>query len=179
MSLTIHDLRVLLRDKMKIIDDLQSKLNEFRAELNEKELMLREQGVSLKKKDEILASKDLLLKDKDIYIKKLENELVMLNMSYNNSLINNKNNGNNGSAESYCGSDAGGLNGILANAANSNNNIASSYIEPLKEFDSVAPLNHFYSKTKRVAISAEPSQMRFNKNKDTRVALKTFEKSDE
>ena len=52
MSLTIHDLRVLLRDKMKIIDDLQAKLNEFRSELNEKEHMLREQGASVKKKDE-------------------------------------------------------------------------------------------------------------------------------
>ena len=173
MSLTIHDLRVLLRDKMKIIDDLQAKLNEFRSELNEKDHMLREQGASVKKKDETIANKDLLMKEKDVYIKKLENELVKLNMSYN-SLINNNDNNINLNGD-Y------GLNG-LSNSSNinSSNNKTSDYMmESLKDFDSIAPLNNYYSKTKRIAISAEPSQMRYNKNKDSKNILKTFEKSEE
>ena len=145
MSLTIHDLRVSLRDKSKNVEELEKKLGELRADLDKKNTSLKENIELVKKKDEIISIKELVIKEKDVQIQKLEVELA--NLKKLTSQIKQEN--------------------MKPPTATSTN------------LNKLAPLSNVkMSKSKRVAISAEPAQNRFNKSKDLRVSLVEYQKSD-
>jgi predicted RNase H-like nuclease (RuvC/YqgF family) len=75
----MHDLRVSLRDKMRIVSELEQEMKRLRHELMIKEQKLDEKDRYLRLKDEIIFSKDRVIKDKDNQIKELENTLRNLN----------------------------------------------------------------------------------------------------
>jgi hypothetical protein len=78
MSLSIHDLRLSLREKMKIVEDLEKKLKDVKLELGRKEMTLKDTEDRVRKRDEMIVNKDAIIKEKDLRILKLEKELVNL-----------------------------------------------------------------------------------------------------
>lgn len=74
MSLTIHDLRVSLRQKTRECDELTGKLNELRTEFNNASALLKESNEIIRKKDEIISIKESIIKEKDNQILKMETE---------------------------------------------------------------------------------------------------------
>lgn len=173
MSLTIHDLRVSLRDKTKKIEELERNFIDLKQILNEKDAKLKENQTNLSKKDELISMKDLIIKEKDIYILKVESELANLRLEFDKlkeqsikSLTNGKNSRN------HSNSSNESLKNLTKNESYSNN-LSSNQTDHKKL---QIPINF---KSKRIAISGESAQNRFNKTNDCRVALEEFEKSEE
>lgn len=81
MTLSVHDLRLSLREKMKIVDDLEKKLKDLKSELNRKDHLVKDTEDMIRKRDEVITNKDAIIKEKDIRILKLEKELFSLTMS--------------------------------------------------------------------------------------------------
>lgn len=191
MSLTIHDLRVSLRDKSKVIDELERKLDNCKIELNEKERLVQEHEISLQKKDEIISVKDLIIKEKDIYILKLESEVASLKQELTRYKENNAKqqiiqNGNEDSrkskhSNSSVSSDSGQQTNVLKNQTNTlNKNTNTLYSNALASTTDLKKLQLPSSfKSKRIAISGESAQNRFNKSNDIQNYLKEFEKTPE
>ena len=163
MSLTIHDFRVSLRDKTRLCTELEGKITEVRAELINKEASLIEKNDLIRKKDEIIAIKELIIKEKDNQIAKLQTELL--------NRINDKNSTNNKSP--------------VENGFKKSPNILMPLTNILPEIsyetDKNSPeaklVTTIFPKSKRVAISAEPSQNRF-KSKESRVQLVEYRKNE-
>jgi hypothetical protein len=155
MSSTVHDLRVLLRDKTKTIEELEKKISELRTNLDKNSLLLKENLELLTKKDEIISMKDSILKEKDNQIMKLENELSKLKNIKPNDFNTNTNS----------------KTSVLA---------SSPSINKISQFqtENLSPSSVNILKSKRLAISAEPAQNRFNKSKELRASLKEYPKSE-
>lgn len=191
MSSSLHDLRVSLRDKVKQIEDLERILGDLRQDLKDKDSIIREQESKLRRRDEIIASSEISLKEKDNYIKKLESELAKLNanknddqnkynspsMSTNTNVVTiplPKNNStgnkvtNTSTSSTNSASNNNGIYGVLNDSTNK-----------LSEMSAPDSNKDHTSKLKRIAISAEPAQMRFDKTKNTRTNLRTYDKSEE
>lgn len=154
----VHELRVSLRDKMKRVEDMEREIDELKKELNAKTTQIKENELFIKKKDEIISMKDSIIKEKDNYIRKLESEIIAYKSKEN-------------SANKMS-------NGVLADTTNFVNyggDIMNGFL--MQNTNAASPSQN--NKTKRIAISAEPAQNRFNKTKDMRTNLKKFHKSDE
>ena len=176
MAATMHDLRLSLRDKMKTISELESKINELKAELFRKDSQICEYEIELKKKDEIIILKDSVIKEKDLTISNLENSLKKATI-IDNHVQNSKNN-----------STTAVVSAVLATSKAPNEIVTLSNNEqtvtlalPNKKqaqlVNQLMPANNL-SKTKRMAISAEPAQLN-KKSKDFKTYLKEYEKSEE
>lgn len=173
---TLHDLRVSLRDSMTKIEKLELEINSLRSELGKRNQALKELDSSMKKKDEVISMKDSIIKEKDNHIRRLEAELMSLaappspnpstSISPQQQMMQFMMQGG--------GNGAKASNGILTDATNfmsgdlMYNGLSSSQSSPLH-----------YNKTKRIAISAEPAQHKFNKTKELRANLKKYPKSDQ
>lgn len=169
----MHDLRVSLRDKIKKIEELEQNVNELKAELTAKSQALKEAEATIKRKEETVSMKELIIKEKDSYILKLEADLIHVSQQLK---IQNKENGvmdvtdnairiTKVSPSSASGS--GSNNTVLTNSTNNSNSDIKSVNNPVQ----------IPSKSKRIAISAEPAQMRYNKTKDSKTYLNKHEKS--
>jgi hypothetical protein len=145
---------------MKRVEELEKVINDLKNELSAKNALIKENELFIKKKDEIISMKDSIIKEKDNYIKKLESEVVAFKSKENLKVSN----------------------GILADSTNYNNNSGGGGGGSNEFYNSSVPNNALLSvqnKTKRIAISAEPAQNRFNKTKEMRNILKKFHKTDE
>jgi hypothetical protein len=181
MSLTIHDLRVSLRDKMKLIDELQHVLGELKTELSIKNHALKDKDNMLKKKEEIVEMQKEVIKEKDHYILELESELRQLQKNYNMiSSHNNKENGSSSMSMDYT-TDAGGFRRLKTSTQSQNALLLSNNNNPngiLTNSTNFPSSSNQQKKSKRFAISAEPAQVRFTKNSDTKSqAAKIYDKS--
>ena len=65
MSQSVHDLRLVLRESAKKIDDTEKLLSKLRIDFDHQ----------LRKKDDVISMKELIIKEKDAYILKLEEEI--------------------------------------------------------------------------------------------------------
>lgn len=160
---SLHDLRVSLRDSVSKIDKLEKEIITLKSELSKRNQALKEFDVSMKKKDEIISMKDSIIKEKDNHIKRLETEITSLTSS---------------SSPSSTTLSTKLTNGVLADATNfmSGDNVIYNGVIGASSSQS-SPLH--YNKTKRIAISAEPAQNKFNKTKELRTNLKKYPKSDQ
>ena len=177
MSLTIHDLRVSLRDKLKLIEELEKKLKELKDEINKKELIITENEQNIRKKDDIITMKDLIIKEKDNHILKLEHQLSNLNQS--SELISNN---------VYNASKSPNYSNNLANLYNKNNksstNLTNNILKENLSNNTLGLPNkesslQYTLKSKRIAISAESASNRYNKVKESIVNLKEYSKTNE
>jgi hypothetical protein len=184
MSITVHDLRVLIRDKTKVIDDLHRKIDELRLELEKRDRLLRESDANIKKKDEILSIKEMIIKEKDVHILKLETELLSLNKS-DSSNVTSKGKQTTNINESTPKNAV--VNGIHQTSSKNELKLTPIVEEKKKEKNINTdaqvsklklPNSSKEAKSKRIAISAEPAQTRYNKTKEQRPILKEFFKSD-
>lgn len=162
---TLHDLRVSLRDSVGKIDKLEKEISSLKSELSKRNQALKELDASVKKKDEVISMKDSIIKEKDNYIRRLETEISALTTPGSPTATTPKfSNGVLADATNFMG--VGGetflYNGMLGFS------VSSSQSSPLH-----------MNKTKRIAISAEPAQNKFNKTKEMRMNLKKYPKSDQ
>ena len=191
MSLTIHDLRVSLRDKMKKIEDLEAAMSDLKTELSEKNKTLKENEATLRKKDDIISMKDLIIKEKDSYILKLEADLQMLGQQLKTG--NNKENGmdvtencmgkvnrQNNYNSKLAGKVSIGSNSSPWNSSMNNGGGAllnsTNLLNPADLYAKKQPAQQ-QPKSKRIAISAEPAQIRLSKTNDSKTYLQKFDKS--
>lgn len=174
MSLTIHDLRVSLRDKLKLIEELEKKLKDLKDEINKKDLILTEYEQNIRKKDDIITMKDLIIKEKDNYIVKLEDQLSHLNQSselISNNVYNASKNPN------YSKNLANVFNKSSANLTTNvlKENLPNNTLELSNKESSL----QYTLKSKRIAISAESASNRYNKVKESLANLKEYSKTNE
>lgn len=193
---TMHDLRVSLRDKMKIISELELKIEELKAEINRKDAIIYDYENKLKKKEDVISMKDLIIKEKDVLILKLENNLRNLTLNnnvneanedineaidYNHLTINDIKTTitlpieNQRKSRSLTPAPA-----TLITTNNGEHSVTLTLPPPKLNrlpAQTLQPLQHL-SKAKRVAISAEPAQV-YKKSKDLKTYLKEYEKSEE
>jgi hypothetical protein len=171
MSLTIHDLRVSLRDKLKLIEELEKKLKELKDEINNKNLIINENEQNIRKKDDIITMKDLIIKEKDNHILKLEDQLINLNQSnelISNNVYNASKSTNSKNLTNVNNKTSVNFRPYTVNASNNNQ-------EPLNKESSL----QYTLKSKRIAISAESASNRYNKVKESIANLKEYPKSNE
>jgi hypothetical protein len=179
MAATMHDLRVSLRDKMKTISELELKINELKAELFRKDSQIYEYEIQLKSKDETINSKDKIIKEKDLIISKLENKLK----NNDNIQLLNKTDNHIELLETKTDVVQNSMPPTIQN--NTTNEQTVILALPIKKKAQIINNNQQLqqpslnlSKTKRMAISAEPAQLN-KKSKDFKTSLKEYEKSDE
>ncbi|RNA16086.1 cGMP-dependent kinase 1-like [Brachionus plicatilis] len=174
MSLTLHDLRVSLRDKTKLIEDLERKMRIYQAEMEEKDMFIKEIETGIAKKDEIILLKDSLIKEKDSYIVKLESELLSLRQELNKYKENAHKPVQNGILETKS-------NGIFKNQTNvlKNPPPAPTSNKPTPKIEIKHLQVQSNLKSKRIAISGESAQNRFNNKTKEKISLKEYTKSQE
>lgn len=170
MSLTLHDLRVSLRDKTKLIEDLEKNMIIYKAEIQEKQLLIKEIEIGLAKKDEIISLKDSLIKEKDSYIQKLESEITNLKQDLN------KYKGNKPKENGILDSKT---NGIFRNQTNIIKNLPGATSKPTPRLETKNLQLQSNLKSKRIAISGESAQNRFNNKNKEKISLKEYLKSQE
>lgn len=196
----MHDLRVSLRDKMRIVSELEQEIKRLRHELMVKEQKLDEKDRYLRLKDEIIFSKDRVLKDKDNQIKELENTL----RNFNTNDLKNHHNLNNRFQVPETNATATTVHSQITIPIKSNNKVITTHTNDyhnghvqnhiaLNQVHQIVPqtqqvninlsnliqngnLNN--SKAKRVAISSEPSQ-NLRKTKDAKENLTIYPKTAE
>ena len=133
MTLTIHDLRLSLREKMKIVDDLEKKLKDLKSELIRKETLIKDSEDMIRKRDEIISNKDAIIKEKDMRILKLEKELFNLANSKKEFNLNSAtSSSNNTRPNNYFSQNGANNNGIKFNnnanmSTNPNSNHGTNY----------------------------------------------------
>jgi len=161
---SLHDLRVSLRDSVTKIDKLEKEITALKSELSKRNQALKELDVSMKKKDEVISMKDSIIKEKDNHIRRLEAEITSLTSP--------------GSPTTTTPAAKFG-NGVLADATNfmGGDNFTYNGVLAGNQSNQSSPLH--YNKTKRIAISAEPAQQKFNKKKELRTNLKKYPKSEQ
>lgn len=199
MSISVHDLRVSLRDKVKRIEDLERQIVELREEIQKRDVRLKESDVELTRREEMIAMKDLIIKEKDIYILKLEAEIMSLTLEKelreNESQQHQQQQAQrrHGSQSTNCvtRNDSINSNGIATNTTSTTNsncvaatnhslkysNEQSMEVNNNKEQLRSSYINNL--KSKRIAISAESAQSRFNNVKNSKDVLKEHEKDEE
>ena len=151
MSQTIHDFRVQLRDKTRICAELEEQVNNLELELEKRDKLIKEKLDVIKKKDDIITIKEHIIQEKDNQILKLQKELES-SLEKNNCSKN----------------DAGK---VLMSLTNKFLKVNS---------DDKPPPDSKYigtaTKSKRVAISAEPTHNRYSA-KEPRTKLVAYPKN--
>jgi hypothetical protein len=165
---TMHDLRVSVRDKMRTITELEMKIKELQAEIVRKDTQIYEFETKLKKRDDIINTKDLIIKEKELIISRLENS--------------SRNGDNNNNIENLLPIRSLQRSITPSPVSNKlNNEHTVTLTLPVAKIIAKKPqtqLPAVISKTKRMAISAEPAQLN-KKSKDFKTSLKEYEKTDE
>lgn len=170
MSLTLHDLRVSLRDKTKLIEDLEKNMRIYQAEMQEKDLFIKEIEVGLAKKNEIISLKDNLIKEKDSYIQKLESEILNLRGDLNKYKENTNKPTQNGILDSK-------TNGIFKNQTNIIKNPPGASSKPTAKTEIKNIQIQSNLRSKRIAISGESAQNRYNNKNKEKISLREYSKS--
>jgi hypothetical protein len=196
MSISVHDLRVSLRDKVKRIEELERQIVELRDEIQKREVRLKETDMELTRREELITMKDLIIKEKDIYILKLEAEIMSLSLEkelresesqqqqQQQHHQKQQTQRRRGSQSTNCATRHDSINSIGTSSTTTTNTNSLKYSndQSMEVNNNKEQLRSSYinnMKSKRIAISAESAQSRFNNVKNSKDALKEYKKDEE